>query len=198
MPTLSALQSAGARVWWQCQECRATGDVDLARVIAAKGPDYDLTDRTAACPAKGCTYWVNFYAQGGMRNTPLRTEAGLMREMERRSAWLTAKWLAEGKTIHGREPDPAGACPAALRTDDAEAGDRSLALHGTAIKEEHGVKLERVHDPKGDRDHYRISSRRKWADRVRLSRDDAEQVWAAEVEASKADPRVAKILAAGL
>lgn len=65
------------------------------------------------------------------------------------------------------------------------------------IKEEHGVRLERTTD-KGDRDHYRISSRRKWAERVRFDRDDAERVWAEEVAASKADPRVAKILAAGL
>lgn len=65
------------------------------------------------------------------------------------------------------------------------------------IKEEHGVRLERM-TGKGDRDHYRITSRRKWAERVRFDREDAERVWAAEVEASRADPRVAKILAAGL
>lgn len=88
MPTLAALRAAGARVWWMCQECRATGDLDLDRVIAAKGPDYDLTNRTAACRAPGCGYWVGFYAQSGQRNSPLRTEAGLMREMHRRMAWL--------------------------------------------------------------------------------------------------------------
>ena len=65
------------------------------------------------------------------------------------------------------------------------------------IKEECGVKLERMAG-KGDRDHYRISSRRKWAERVRFDREDAERVWAAEVEESRKDPRVAKILAAGL
>lgn len=66
------------------------------------------------------------------------------------------------------------------------------------IKEEHGVKLERLAVGDGDRDHYRISSRRKWAERVRFDRDDAERVWAAEVEESRKDPRVARILAAGL
>ena len=117
MPTLSALQRSGARVYWLCQECRASGDLDLDRVIDAKGPDFDLTDRTAACPTPDCGYWVSFYAQGGMRNTPLRTEAGMLGEMRRRSAWQTAKWISEGKTIHGQAPDPAAACPAGRRTD---------------------------------------------------------------------------------
>jgi hypothetical protein len=97
MPTLASLQSSSAHVWWKCQQCHASGDLDLDRAIAAKGPDYDLTDRTAACRGEGCTYWVGFYAQAGMRNTPLRTEAGMLREMDRRSAWLTARWAAEGR-----------------------------------------------------------------------------------------------------
>ena len=95
MPSLAALRSARARAWWKCQQCHASGYLDLDRVIAAKGPDYDLTDRTAACPAEGCTYWVGFYARQGMRNTPLRTDAGMLREMDRRTAWLTARWKAE-------------------------------------------------------------------------------------------------------
>ena len=88
---VSALQSSGARVWFLCDECGATGDVDLARLIEAKGPDYDLTDRTAACRTAGCGYWVGFYAQAGMRNTALRTEEGLRREMVRRSEWLRSR-----------------------------------------------------------------------------------------------------------
>lgn len=88
MPTLSSLKASGATVRWRCQECAATGTADLDRIIAAKGPDYDLTDRTAACPADGCSYWISFYAQQGMRNTPLRTEAGMLREMDRRTEWL--------------------------------------------------------------------------------------------------------------
>lgn len=87
MPTLAALQSAG-RIWWKCQECQSTGDVDLPALIAAKGPDLDLTDRHPPCRAEGCTYWVGFYAQQGMRNTALRTHAGEMREMDRRTDWL--------------------------------------------------------------------------------------------------------------
>lgn len=98
MNTLAAYQAAGARVWWKCQQCAASGTLALARVIAAKGPDYDLTDRTAACPAEGCGYWVGFYALQGMRNTPLRTEAGMYREMDRRTAWLAAKWKTPGRT----------------------------------------------------------------------------------------------------
>lgn len=86
--TLSAPKASGARVWWKCQECAASGDVDVDRVIAAKGPNYDLTDRTAPCRTPGCGYWVGFYAQSGIRNETLKTEAGKLREMDRRTAWL--------------------------------------------------------------------------------------------------------------
>lgn len=86
--TLSDLIARRTRVYWLCQECRATADVDLPAILAAKGPDYDLTDKTAACRTPGCGYWVTFYAQAGQRNTPLRTEAGLMRLMDRRTEWL--------------------------------------------------------------------------------------------------------------
>jgi len=88
--TISDFHARSVRVRWMCSECNATGDVDLAHLIAAKGPDYDLTDRTAACRTPGCTYWVNFYANDGQRNWPLRTETGLMRQMDRRTAWLAA------------------------------------------------------------------------------------------------------------
>jgi hypothetical protein len=88
MPTLSSLKASGARLWFKCQECQASGPADLDRIIAAKGPDYDLTDRTAACPAEGCSYWISFYAQQGMRNTALRTRAGELRDMDRRTEWL--------------------------------------------------------------------------------------------------------------
>lgn len=91
MPSLSSLKAAGARVWWRCEQCEASGRVDVDRVIAARGSDYDLTDRTAACRAPGCGYWVNFHARAGMRNTPLRTDAGMMRDMDRRTAWLAAR-----------------------------------------------------------------------------------------------------------
>lgn len=95
MPTLSALIASGSSVRWICQQCSATGPVDLPALMAAAG-DIGLTDRHPPCKAEGCTYWVGFYAQQGMRNTPLRTPAGDLRAMDRRSAWLSAKWASEG------------------------------------------------------------------------------------------------------
>jgi len=71
------------------------------------------------------------------------------------------------------------------------------------IKEEHGVRLEFCDVPPEPASgtggpHFRITTRRRQAARVRADRDDAERVWAAEVEASRQDPMVARILAAGL
>lgn len=86
MPTLSALRSSGARVWFLCDECGATGDIDLVQLIEAKGPDLDLTDRHPPC--RRCTYWVRFYANDGQRTWGLRTPAGDMAESRRRSEWL--------------------------------------------------------------------------------------------------------------
>ena len=89
MPTLSALQSAGARVYWSCDECKATGDVDLARLIEAKGGDFDLTDRHPPC--RHCDYWVRFYVNDGQRTAGLRTDAGDDAESDRRTEWLRAR-----------------------------------------------------------------------------------------------------------
>lgn len=71
------------------------------------------------------------------------------------------------------------------------------------IREEHGVRLMFVDTPPEARSgtggaHYRITSRRKAQAIVRFDRDDAEACFAREVEASRKDPMVARILAAGL
>lgn len=71
------------------------------------------------------------------------------------------------------------------------------------IKEEHGVRLgfcdvapEAASGSGGP--HYRITTRRRQAARVRANLADAEAAWRAEVDASRRDPMVARILAAGL
>jgi hypothetical protein len=94
---VSDLIARGTRVWWRCEECRAAGPADLPAILAARGPDYDLTDRTAPCRTAGCGYWVTFYAQDGQRTSPLRTERGLMRLMDRRTAWLRTAWAASAR-----------------------------------------------------------------------------------------------------
>lgn len=101
MPTLSALQSSGARVFWRCDECGASGDVDLARVMAEAG-DLDLTDRHPPC--RRCTYWVRFYAQDGQRTWALTTEAGDWRESDRRTEWLRLQAAASAKGPADRAP----------------------------------------------------------------------------------------------
>ena len=96
--TVGDLKARGVNVRWICQQCEASGLADLDRIVAAKGADYCLTDRTAACPAAGCTYWVTFYAQAQMTHWSLQTPAGKMRLMDRRTAWLMATWAAKGVT----------------------------------------------------------------------------------------------------
>jgi len=71
------------------------------------------------------------------------------------------------------------------------------------IREDHGVQLLFVDAPREPRSgtggpHYRITSKRKAQAIVRADRDDAERCFVREVEASRRDPMVARILAAGL
>lgn len=96
--TIAQLQALGATVLWLCAECGAGGRARLDRIAEARGPDYDLTDRTAPCRTPGCTYWVNFYGQLRMRHWPLRTEAGLMAEGRRRAAWLAGPGRGRWRT----------------------------------------------------------------------------------------------------
>lgn len=103
--TLGYLADIGAKVRWECHGCEAKGTANLGRMLATLGPGYDLTDRTAACRQPGCTYWVVFYAGAGMRNWPLRTEAGMRTMMSRRSAWLTERHRLKGRRPHAPELD---------------------------------------------------------------------------------------------
>lgn len=89
--TLSDLHARGTRVFWQCHECGRSGGVDLPALIAARGPDLDLTDRHPPCRTPGCGYWVGFYAQDGQRTRALSTPAGFGAESDRRTAWLAGR-----------------------------------------------------------------------------------------------------------
>lgn len=103
MPSLAALSADRSRVFWKCDECGAVGDVDLPALIAARGPDLDLTDRHPPCRTPGCRYWVRFYAQDGQRTRALATSAGGWAESRRRTAWLAGGGGRNAKT------PPAGA-----------------------------------------------------------------------------------------
>lgn len=76
-------------------------------------------------------------------------------------------------------------------------------MAGQLIREEHGVRLT-FHDVAPERasgtggPHYRIASRRQVQAVVRADRAEAERCFTLEVEASRRDPMVARILAAGL
>lgn len=90
------LIAMGAAVRWKCHECGGGGVADLAAMLAAKGPDFDLIDQHPRCKTPGCEYRVTFYAQVGPRNWNLYTEAGLSRYMRWRSAWLIEQWSRKG------------------------------------------------------------------------------------------------------
>ena len=92
--TLAELIASNARVTWSCFECKGWGEVDLARLVAAKGEAFALTDRHPPCRTPGCTYWVRFYAQHGMRSQALVTAAGDARDSDRRSEWLSLRRAA--------------------------------------------------------------------------------------------------------
>jgi hypothetical protein len=76
-------------------------------------------------------------------------------------------------------------------------------MAGKLIREEHGVRLEfcdvRPEKRSGTGGpHYRISTKRKAQPVVRASLAEAEACFEREVEASRRDPMVARIIAAGL
>lgn len=106
--TVGQLKADGLSVRWICQQCGATGLADVDRIIAARGADFCLTDRTAPCPAPGCGYWVGFYAQGRMAPSALTTPAGGVRDMRRRTAWLVAAWTAGGNEKSPRRANRRG------------------------------------------------------------------------------------------
>lgn len=62
------------------------------------------------------------------------------------------------------------------------------------IAEEHGVRLTFLEGP----GHFRITTRRPMQPIIRSDRAEAETCFAREVAASRRDPVVARILAAGL
>ena len=94
--TVSSLIASGERVTWKCQECQAWGEVALGRLRAERG-DLTLTDRHPPCRAPGCSYWVQFYAQLGMRTRALATREGDFRASDRRTEWLKRKWAETAK-----------------------------------------------------------------------------------------------------
>lgn len=48
--TLGALAQRRAKVRWMCAVCETNGDVDLAALVAAKGPEFSLSNRRPSCP----------------------------------------------------------------------------------------------------------------------------------------------------
>ena len=67
--TLGAMKDQGIvpRAW--CTTCMVSVDVDLDRLIAAKGRDYSLINRRCRCVlTDGCAGWVRFqYSSHGCR-----------------------------------------------------------------------------------------------------------------------------------
>lgn len=83
---LQAQQGAGScAVTVTCTACKVGRDVDLAAIVARKGPDVSLINRRARCRlTAGCTGWNRFHYQSGVMR-PLWTEACTF-------AWMEADW----------------------------------------------------------------------------------------------------------
>jgi len=47
-----------------CDRCGQWAEVDLERIAAAKGPEFDLWNRSTRCRAEGCTGRVRFQHSG--------------------------------------------------------------------------------------------------------------------------------------
>jgi len=88
MPTIADLVAKGCTIKWKCQQCGRMANADVEAIRSAKGDDYDLTDKTAACRTPGCGYWVTFYAQGAMSMKPLLTPEFSALLSQRRTMWL--------------------------------------------------------------------------------------------------------------
>lgn len=54
------LVKARRKVTWWCSVCRTLGPVDLAPILAAKGPDFSLTNKRPPCRSAGCPGRVRF------------------------------------------------------------------------------------------------------------------------------------------
>lgn len=69
--TIESLIAAGAVVHWRCEVCRASGPVDLAAVMAARGPGFSLADRRPPC--RLCPGRVLFEDRSRVYHRPLDT-----------------------------------------------------------------------------------------------------------------------------
>lgn len=63
-------------------------DASLETIVAAKGLDFDLTNRHPPCRADGCDYWMSFYVQDGMGMRSLTTPDDDRRQSDRRTRWI--------------------------------------------------------------------------------------------------------------
>lgn len=110
MRTVWDLLQGQARISWTCDvEPAHRGDVDLNRVLEAKGCDFTLANRKPPCPAPGCPGRVTFMDRSGSWPKPLDTigdrDPAWWDYTERRRAELLAlgwrmvmgKWVAPGR-----------------------------------------------------------------------------------------------------
>lgn len=87
MHTIDFLIESGTAVRWHCVVCEKSGAADLEAIQAARGPNYDLTDRTPWCQQPGCLGRVWFSVRSGSWMRKLLTAEGEAR-LEAHGDWV--------------------------------------------------------------------------------------------------------------
>lgn len=104
---VGVLIAKNARLIVVCQECGFMGDASLQRIAAAKGLNFDLTDRHPPCKAEGCGYWLGFYVQDGMAMRALETSEGARKRQQLRKRWMFEDGNAARRYALKRKKPPA-------------------------------------------------------------------------------------------
>lgn len=90
MQTVGFLIESGTAVRWHCVTCEKSGLANLEAIRKAKGPEYDLTDRTPRCQQPDCLGRVWFSVRLGSWMRKLLTADGEAR-LEAHGDWVFAE-----------------------------------------------------------------------------------------------------------
>lgn len=85
--TVIQLIDGGARVTRYCETCKDHADIDLQRVLRARGEDYPMIDHLPLCTNGDCIGMIRFKAHLGMRSRWLMTAKGHER-YQQHSDWV--------------------------------------------------------------------------------------------------------------
>ena len=106
--TVGDLLAKQFTAFWKCQECQASGEVDLPRIAREKGHDFTLMNRHPPC-RRECGGRVFFYVRGGLavqRQTTHEADRQALRDSAdeigrelKAKGWTMAagQWVAPGR-----------------------------------------------------------------------------------------------------